>query len=85
MKKTLIALMALAGVACAAEYTVENTWTLDFGSGYTNGYKLTGTMEKTGTFWDVVAVEGGTQTNANKRVHMAGGVYGNWGDDFRLA
>ena len=84
MKKTLVALMALAGAAFGADYTTETAWTLNFGSEYTGGYSLTGTMEKQGTFWDVIAVEGGTQTSANKRVHMAGGIYGSWDEDFQL-
>ena len=87
MKKTLIALMALAGIAQAADYELEKVWTLNFGSEYTNGYELTGTMASTGTFWDVSGktVVGGVTTNANQRVHMAGGIYGNWADNFQFS
>ncbi len=87
MKKTLIALMALAGAAFGADYTIDNAetvWTLNFGSAYTNGYELTGTMAKQGTFWDTdkTAVDGGSQSNSSQRVHMAGGIYGSWDEDF---
>ena len=85
MKKTLIALMALAGVACAADYTVTNVWSADFGTAYEGGYQVNGTLTSVGTVWDVVAVEGGTKTNGNKRVHMDGGVYGSWADDFQFS
>ena len=88
MKKTLIALMALAGVSYGADYTTETVWTLDFGTEYgTSGYKLTGTMEKNGTFWDTgkCAVEGGALTSSSQRIHMAGGIYGNWEDDFQFS
>ena len=93
--KKYIALTALlaAGSAFAnatalddllADYNSTGGWNLSFGSEYEGGYELTGTMTKKGTFWDVIPVEGGTQTNGNKRVHMAGGVYGSWADDFQL-
>ena len=86
MKKTLIALMALAGAAFGADYTTETAWTLNFGKEYTNGYSLTGTMNTQGTFWDVSGntVEGGVTTASNHRVHMAGGVYGSWNEDFQI-
>lgn len=85
MKKTLIALMAVAGAAFGAEYTTETVWTADFGSAYTGGY--TTTLTAPGTFWDAadIAVEGGAQTRANKRIHMAGGTYGDWNTDFEFA
>ena len=85
MKKTFITLLALAGVALGADYTVENVWSADFGTAYTGGYQVSGTLTSVGTVWDVVAVEGGTQTSGNKRVHMAGGVYGSWTDDFEIS
>lgn len=65
-------------------YNSTNVWGLSFGSEYTNGYKIDGAMTNQGTFWDVIPVEGGTQTNGNKRVHMAGGVYGSWTEDFQF-
>ena len=84
MKKTLIALMALAGAAFGADYTTETVWTLNFGSEYTGGYEWVGAPANKGQFWDVIAVEGGTQTSGNKRVHMAGGNYGSWDEDFEF-
>ena len=85
MKKTIITLMALAGMACAADYTVENVWSADFGTAYQGGYQVNGSLTSVGTVWDVVAVEGGVQTSGDKRVHMAGGVYGSWADDFEFS
>ena len=83
MKKTLIALMALAGAAFGAEYTAETVWTLNFGSEYTNGFQWNAKEGYSyGTPWDIVAVEGGSQTSGNKRVHMAGGKFGSWDTDF---
>ncbi len=83
MKKTLVALLALAGVAFGADYTAETVWTLDFGSEYTNGFQWSAKEGYSyGTPWDIVAVEGGTQTNGSKRVHMAGGLFGSWDEDF---
>lgn len=90
MKKTLIALMALAGMASAADYTLETAWTADFGSQYLNadgtvkGY--TTTLTSPGTFWDAakLAVEGGAQTKSDGRIHMAGGNYGDFSSDFQL-
>ncbi len=85
MKKTLIALMALAGAAFGAEYTAETVWTLDFGSKYTNGYSFSGdTGYAINQTWDIVAVDGGTQTNGDKRAHLRG-VFGNWETDFELS
>ena len=87
MKKTLITLMALAGVALAEDYTVENLWTIDFGSQYTNGYNTTGKLDNAGTFWDVsnYATADGVTTANNHRPHLAGGVYGSWADDFQFS
>ena len=87
MKKTIIALMALAGVSYGADYTTETVWTLDFGTEYTSNYNLTGTLANKGTFWDLsdCAVVGGATTTASKRIHMAGGVYGSWEDDFQFS
>lgn len=85
MKKTLIALMALACSAMGADYKADTIWTLDFGSEYgsgTSAYQLTGTLENKGTFWDMVDVDGGVVTSSEKRVHLAGGVYGSWNEDF---
>ena len=85
MKKTLVALMALAGAAFGADYTTETAWTLNFGSEYTNGFQWTAEAGYSyGTPWDIVAVEGGSQTSGNKRVHMAGGVFGSWDEDFQF-
>lgn len=85
MKKTLVALMALAGAAFGADYTTETAWTLDFGKEYTNGFQWNAKEGYSyGTPWDIVAVEGGSQTSANKRVHMAGGVFGSWDEDFQF-
>ena len=86
MKKTIIALMAMAGAAFGADYTTETAWTLDFGSEYTNGFQWTAEDGYSyGTPWDIVAVEGGSQTNGSKRVHMAGGKFGSWDEDFQFA
>ena len=85
MKKTLIALMAMAGAAFGADYTAETAWTLDFGSEYTNGFQWNAKEGYSyGTPWDIVAVEGGSQTSGNKRVHMAGGKFGSWDTDFQF-
>ncbi len=85
MKKTIVALMALAGAAFGVDYTTETAWTLDFGSEYTNGFQWNAKEGYSyGTPWDIVAVEGGSQTSGNKRVHMAGGKFGSWDDDFAL-
>ncbi len=85
MKKTIVALMALAGAAFGVDYTTETAWTLDFGSEYTNGFQWNAKEGYSyGTPWDIVAVEGGTQTSGSKRVHMAGGKLGSWNDDFAL-
>ena len=87
MKKyiTVAALLA-AGTAFAnaAEYNATEVWSIEFGSDYTGGYSITGTIENKGTFWDVIPVVGGTGTGSDKRVHMAGGVYGSWDDDFQI-
>lgn len=85
MKKTLIALMALAGMACAADYTVENSWTVNFGSEYSNGYQITGSVESIDNTWDIVAVTGGSQTSGEKRVHLRDSEFGNWTDDFQFS
>ena len=86
MKKTIIALMAMAGAAFGADYTTETVWTLNFGSEYTNGFQWTAEAGYSyGTPWEIVAVEGGTQTNSDDRVHMAGGVFGSWDEDFQFA
>ena len=95
MKKTIVALFALAGMAMGAESTIipagctlEEVWSIDFGSEYgtgTDAYELTGTLANKGTFWDMVEVEGGVQTSSAKRVHLAGGVYGSWDEDFQFS
>ena len=83
MKKTIIALMAMASAAFGADYTAETVWTLDFGSEFTNGFQWTGEEGYSyGTPWDIVSVDGGAQTSSAKRVHMAGGVFGSWDTDF---
>ena len=85
MKKTLIALMALAGMAYAADYTVENSWTVNFGSEYSNGYQITGSVESIDNTWDIVAVTGGSQTDSSKRIHLRDSEFGNWTDDFQFS
>lgn len=84
MKKTLIALMAMSGVSFASDYTTEALWTADFGAQYTGGY--TTTLTSPGTFWDAekLATDGGAQTKADGRIHMADGNYGNWNTDFEF-
>ena len=85
MKKTLIALVALAGFAVGAEeYTADLVWTADFGSAYTGGYQTTG-LDNVGTVWDAadIATPDGAQTRSNKRIHMADGTYGDWEKDFQ--
>ena len=91
MKKYIaIATLLAAGSAFAnaVEYTVNEVWSIDFGSEYENGYSAEGisspTPNVTPGIWDVVAVDGGAQTSANKRIHMAGLSYGSWEDDFRI-
>ena len=85
MKKTIIALMAMASAAFGADYTAETVWTLDFGSEFTNGFQWTGEEGYSyGRPWDIVAVAGGSQTNGSKRVHMENGVFGSWDTDFVL-
>lgn len=91
MKKYIaIATLLAAGSAFAnaAEYRVNEVWSIDFGSEYTDGYSAKGisspTPNVTPGIWDVVAVEGGAQTNGEKRIHMAGLSYGSWEDDFRI-
>lgn len=84
MKKTLIALMALAGVTFGTDYTYTEQWTAQFGSAYTGGYSTT--LTSPGTFYDAgdVATESGAQTRANKRIHMEGGTYGDFGTSFEF-
>ena len=84
MKKTLITLIAVAGSALGADYTTENIWTLNFGSEYANGYQVTGDLSSVGTPWDIIAVDGGTQTGA-KRVHLQNGNFGDWSSDFEFS
>ncbi len=85
MKKTIITLMALAGVAFGADYTVENVWTVNFGSAYTNGYEATGSITSITQTWDIVAVEGGAQTSGEKRVHLRDDKFGSWDSDFEFS
>ncbi len=86
MKKTLIALMAMASTAFGADYIAETVWTLNFGTEYGSaGYEWVGTPEDMGTMWDVRPVEGGTQTSASKRIHLARGNYGSWDTDFQFS
>ncbi len=91
MKKyiTIAALLA-AGMAVASadvDYTENEIWSVNFGSGYTNGYEITGTLNSAGTFWDVsnYVNEGGVTTANNHRPHLAGGVYGSWDEDFKFS
>ncbi len=74
MKKTLISLMVLAGVACAAER--ENIWQLTFGTGegYTDGFKLTNygdTQYAISGKWDISGntSNGYLETTGSRRVH----------------
>ena len=86
MKKTIIALMAMASAAFGADYTTETAWTLNFGNEYTDGFQWTAEAGYSyGTPWDIVAVEGGSQTSSSKRVHMEGGMFGSWDEDFQFA
>jgi hypothetical protein len=84
MKKTLIALMALAGVTFGTDYTYTELWTAQFGSAYDSGY--TTTLTSAGKFWDAgdVKTEFGAQTTGNKRIHMEGGTYGDFGTSFEF-
>lgn len=90
MKKTIIALFALTGVAFGVDYTTETEWTAQFSNTYKNadgtvkGY--TTDLTSPGTFWDAadVATANGAQTKSNKRIHMANGTYGDWSSDFEL-
>ena len=77
-------LLAMAGAAFGADYTVDNVWTVNFGSEYDNGYEISGDLT-IGTVWDVVAVEGGTKTSNAKRVHLQNGTFGDWSDDFQFS
>lgn len=67
-----------------ADYTTETIWTLNFGNGYTNGYEIVGDLNSIGTVWDVVAVDGGTQTGT-KRIHLQDGNFGDWSGDFEFS
>ncbi|MBR2145412.1 MAG: PEP-CTERM sorting domain-containing protein [Akkermansia sp.] len=75
MKKTLIALIALAGVASAVER--ENLWQLTFGTGEgynENGYKLTNygeTQYAISGQWDIKnnTSNGYLETTGSRRVH----------------
>ena len=80
----MIALLAMASAAFGADYTVENIWTVNFGSGYDDGYQISGDLT-IGRVWDVVAVEGGTQTSGEKRVHLQNGNFGDWSEDFQFS
>ncbi len=85
MKKTMIALLAMAGAAFGADYTVENIWTVNFGTEYgDNGYQISGDLTNIGTVWDITAVEGGTQTGS-ARVHLQSGDFGDWSGDFEFS
>ena len=78
--------MAMASAAFGADYTTETAWTLNFGNEYTDGFQWTAEAGYSyGTPWDIVAVEGGSQTSSSKRVHMAGGMFGSWAEDFQFA
>ena len=85
MKKTLVALLAMAGAAFAADYTTETIWTAQFGSAYGDaGY--TTNLTSPGKFWDAgkLATAAGAQTKSDGRIHMAGGTYGDWSADFEM-
>ncbi|MBR4108466.1 MAG: PEP-CTERM sorting domain-containing protein [Akkermansia sp.] len=85
MKKTMIALLAMAGAAFGADYTVENIWTVNFGTEYgDSGYQISGDLNSVGTVWDLTAVKGGMQTGEG-RVHLQGGTFGDWSDDFEFS
>ena len=79
MKKTLIALLALAGVAMGANIKTEEVWSIDFGTEYgTTGFSGTGITFSSGSnpdggcgVWDVDAVAGGAQlTTGGGRIHL---------------
>ena len=74
----------MAGVTFGADYTYTEQWSAQFGSGYTGGY--TTTLTSPGTFWDasVIATEAGALTRADKRIHMEGGTYGDFGTSFEF-
>ena len=86
MKKTIITLLAMAGVAMGADYTTETIWTAEFGSQYTSGYTTDG-LTSAGTFHDAskLATVNGAQTKADGRIHMEGGNYGDWSKDFEFS
>ena len=76
----------MASAAFGADYTTETAWTLNFGNEYTDGFQWTAEAGYSyGTPWDIVAVEGGSQTSSSKRVHMEGGMFGSWAEDFQFA
>ena len=98
MKKTIIALMALAGVATAD--TLEKLWSIDFTTLQREGNKVTiesGDYEF--TVWDGTLSSAGitsnytppTSVNGNNRpgesisrVHIVGDTGMTWGDDFAV-
>ena len=90
MKKTIIALLSLAGAAVGADFTTEELWRIDFGSEYTNGYQITtGTYDyKPGPVYDVdgcIKVAGGIEANGvDKRPQFVGDTGLTWNDDFQF-
>ncbi len=79
----LVAGSAFANASSTADFTKE-IWAINFGTEYANGYQITGDLTNVGTVWDIVAVEGGTQTGT-KRVHMQNGNFGSWDEDFKFS
>ena len=86
MKKTIITLLALAGIATAA-FEETPLWTLDFGNQYSSGYDVTNhTKEFTYNpeAWSISANASGTVTSTTRRVHLVGDIGVTWKDDFAL-
>ena len=86
MKKTIITLLALAGIATAA-FEETPLWTLDFGNQYSSGYDVTNhTKEFTyePRAWNISANASGTVTSTTNRVHLVGDIGVTWEDDFAL-
>lgn len=96
MKKTLIALMALAGVAAAGAVETETLWTVNFGTEYEGGYQV---IDGTSTYvitdsWDMNFVSGGIASSCVKdeegnvtstaRPHLRGDTGVDWTDDFQF-
>ncbi len=90
MKKTLITLMALAGVASAAIERGDNLWSIDFGTKYTGNYQVTSTQYSPSKIWDMEGCTLGENyvgTTGSKRMHVEWKNTGTgltFGDDFGI-